>query len=199
VGWDGNVVRCTAVAGCQSIPQPTNVTLFGVLPTDLSLNGDIVVGTAETIVGRFDPNIPRAFRWMASDGMSFLNLTAGSSSSFAAAITPDGQFIVGGGDDGNGFNEPGSDAFIWDATSDQSRRISDVLTGLGVDLQGWRLTSAEAISDNGLFIAGTGIDPQGKAQAWIANLAPVPEASQWLLMLADLGIITGVSRNRKFR
>jgi len=49
--------------------------------------------------------------------------------------------------------------------------------GLAEELEGWRLTLATAISDDGNTIAGQGIDPEGNSAAWVVFLAvPEPEA-----------------------
>jgi hypothetical protein len=44
--------------------------------------------------------------------------------------------------------------------------------GLGEDLAGWRLTDAAGISDDGLTIAGNGVNPQGNDEGWVVKLAP---------------------------
>jgi hypothetical protein len=50
------------------------------------------------------------------------------------------------------------------------REIQDVLVNdLGLDLTGWTLTSAEAISANGRTVAGYGINPSGEREAWVAS------------------------------
>lgn len=43
--------------------------------------------------------------------------------------------------------------------------------GLSPALQGWTLTGASDISADGRTIVGTGINPQGQQQAWIADIA----------------------------
>ena len=50
------------------------------------------------------------------------------------------------------------------------RDLMDVLTGLGVNLNGWILTEARAISADGTTIVGTGTDPAGQTEAWIATI-----------------------------
>jgi hypothetical protein len=44
----------------------------------------------------------------------------------------------------------------------------------GINFAGWTLTTAYAVSQNGLTIAGEGINPQGNTQAWIAYLDKRP-------------------------
>ena len=49
----------------------------------------------------------------------------------------------------------------------------------GVDLTGWELQDARGISADGKVIVGTGINPAGFAEAWIAT---IPEPSTGLLL-----------------
>src|SRR5262249_20881001 len=84
------------------------------------------------------------------------------------SVSADGSVIVG-----TSSSSSGSQAFIWDE-ADGMRSLQTVLAsqGLGAALQGWTLTSAIAISSNGLTITGDGYDPQGHQAAWIATLTP---------------------------
>lgn len=154
----------------------------------VSSNADIIVGSSLDASRN-----STAFRWTTSEGAEALGSLAGETYSTAADVSADGRFVVGAGYDGT-FR-----ARIWDAKTGSARLVSDLLAEQGVDLGGWQLTTADQISDDGSFIAGGGIDPQGRRQAWIANLAPVPEASQWILMLAGLAVVVAVSRTRSPR
>ena len=44
----------------------------------------------------------------------------------------------------------------------------------GLDLTGWQLLNARCISADGLVIAGSGLNPRGQLEAWVANLRPCP-------------------------
>ena len=48
--------------------------------------------------------------------------------------------------------------------------IADLLTASGINLGGWTLTSARAVSADGLTIVGVGINPAGNEEVWIATL-----------------------------
>jgi hypothetical protein len=81
----------------------------------------------------------------------------------------DGAVIVG-----FGRSASGSEAFLWDATHGM-RSLRDVLVndlGLGATLTGWTLTSANDISADGQFIVGSGINPSGNLEAWLAHIEP---------------------------
>lgn len=74
-------------------------------------------------------------------------------------------------------------AFIWDAQHGM-RSLQDILSSLGLNLTGWHLSSAEAITPDGLTIVGYGYDAAGSAEAWIAR---VPEPAT--LGLLGLGVV----------
>ena len=60
------------------------------------------------------------------------------------------------------------------------RNLRDVLTGeYGLNLAGWQLTEAMGVSADGLTITGTGINPNGNTEAWIAH---VPEPATLMLL-----------------
>mgnify|MGYP001804846547 FL=1 len=98
--------------------------------------------------------------------------------SFAFYVSADGLTIVGESSSAND-----RDAFIWDSENGM-RALQEVLTDdYDLDLTGWSLSAANAISDDGLTIVGRGRNPQGNTEAWIAridaqpNREPVPEPS----------------------
>lgn len=58
--------------------------------------------------------------------------------------------------------------FIWDVERGM-RPLARVLAGdYGLDLEGWRLNQATAISDDGTTIVGVGVNPEGVQEAWRA-------------------------------
>jgi probable HAF family extracellular repeat protein/predicted outer membrane repeat protein len=119
-----------------------------------SADGSVVVGICAY------ESWNEAFRWTESGGM--LNLGGGS----AHDISADGSMIVGSSLLG---------AYIWDEQNGM-RSIKDILENdYGLNLNGWYLTVAMAISPDGSTIVGYGPNPQGYSEAWIAMLPkPVP-------------------------
>ncbi len=112
-----------------------------------SADGSVIVGW-----GHFGGHI-EAFRWTESEGM--VSLGVGN----ALAVSADGSVVVGSG------------AFIWDECHGR-RSIQDILENeFGLNLTGWTLTSAGGISADGLTIVGTGTNPIGQTEAWIASIA----------------------------
>ena len=64
-----------------------------------------------------------------------------------------------------------------------ARPISLVLAGAGVDLTGWTLDEVTAISDDGQTIVGSGTNPNGDTEAW---MAVIPEPSSGALLAFGL-------------
>jgi uncharacterized membrane protein len=175
-------------------------------PSAVSSDGSVVVG---------DWAGPRAFRWTESGGAMLLGSGA------ARDMTPDGRVVVGIDLQGgfrwmaeNGFERLG--AFKPVAISDDARvmvgfgpeiwientgaiDLQSFLTGLGLDLTGWTLTSVTAISGDGATIAGQGIPPDpSMSGAWIAV---IPEPSTWLLAVSALttAILSRLRRRLRLR
>ena len=64
-----------------------------------------------------------------------------------------------------------------------------VANGLAVELTGWTLSEARAISDDGFTIAGFGVNPDGKTEAWVATISAIPEPSTGLLLGLGLALL----------
>lgn len=77
-------------------------------------------------------------------------------------------------------------AFIWTEATGM-RPLRRVLIDLGVNMTGWQLTRAHAISADGRVIAGEGVNPQGVTEAWRAVVPNVPPPR--LPALAPSGIV----------
>jgi len=52
------------------------------------------------------------------------------------------------------------------------KSVQALLTAKGISTTGWTLTSAQGVSADGQVIAGSGVDPNGRTQGWIARLGP---------------------------
>lgn len=111
------------------------------------------------------------------------DLPGGLHQSGANDVSADGSVIVGASNSANG-----SEAFVWDATNGM-RSVSDVLTGLGVDLTGWTLRAAAAISADATTIVGYGSNPSGQGEAWLANISAVPEPTSFVPSLLGIFLV----------
>jgi probable HAF family extracellular repeat protein len=151
---------------------------FGVSP-----DGTIVVGIATTDAGS------EAFLWSAGNMISLGNLDEVSGFAVAYDLSANGAVVVGKSTDAAGVQ-----AVMW--LADHSIiRVQDYLVDVvGLDLTGWRLTEAHAISDDGHVLVGTGINPQGRTEAWIATL-PEPGV---MATIGTLVLLLGWRRNSRF-
>jgi uncharacterized membrane protein len=123
----------------------------------------------------------QAFRWTQETGM----VSLGSNSS-ASGVSADGSIIVG---------TSANQAFRWTQKTGIVS-LKETLIGEGLDVSGWTLSSANAISADGFTIVGNGINPSGQSEAWVANLEPVPEP---LTILGSMAAIAFAARfERKF-
>ncbi len=130
---------------------------------DVSADGSVIVGRSESASGN------EASRWTAGGGMVGLgDLAGGGFSSRAEAVSADGSVIVG-----SGLSASDREAAIWDATNGM-RELDQILIGLGLDLTGWTLEFATAISADARTVVGTGTNPSGNTEAWLARI-PLPD------------------------
>ena len=146
--------------------------------TEISANGNVVVGWVTSLSGHH-----QAARWTSAGGWSTLGSLFGPTFATSAnAASSDGSVIVGQTD-----GPAGSQAFIWDANYGM-RLLQGVLsTGLQVNLSTWTLTDAKGISADGLHVVGSGIDPAGNPEGFVAT---VPEpTSLGLLGFICFGIV----------
>jgi hypothetical protein len=118
---------------------------------------------------------PHGFReavlWRGGHTFGLGDLPGGAASSEAQAVSNNGSRIVGSSKAANGDT-----AFLWDRWHGM-RSLKEALAGdYGVDVEGWNLTWATGISDEGATIAGYGGNPAGINEGWIARLLAMPAA-----------------------
>lgn len=165
---DGEAFRWTEKTGMQGLgflPGGGNVSDARTLTQD----GNTIVGMSDTSLT--EP--AQAFLWTESGGMIPIG------SFIPTAISDDGKLIVG-----SDFSNIGS-AVIWDAFYG-IRSLKELLEiDFGLDLDGWELISANDISADGTVIVGSGINPLGRPEGWVAV---IPEPSS-LVLLTILSLI----------
>lgn len=192
-----NALRWTA-SGAVELTPPAGFDVS--IATALSHDGTVVVGSSDAIPS-FESNplgsrTRRATVWIDSEAIA-LETTSGNSS--ALDVSADGTSIVGTLDPTNpltdAFFRP--EAMLW--RSGRGYRIKDLLAdqyGLGSQLEGWRLSSATAISDDGQVIAGEGIAPDGQRAAWVAVLTVPEPSAAMLLVTCGAGLLVAMRRTR---
>src|SRR5262249_19849028 len=67
---------------------------------------------------------------------------------------------------GKATDSAGAVSFLWNRYHGMRSLPAILQTTFGIDLTGWSLYDARAISADGRVIVGTGIDPLGNTQAW---------------------------------
>lgn len=171
--------RWTQQAGMLSLgqlPGGTDSHAFAA-----SADGSVVVGNSSTGDGTSE-----AFRWTSGSGMVGLGNLPGGYASYAFAVSADGSVTVGTGRDAQNQDV----ALIWDPVNGL-RSLESVLAARGLDLTGWNLEDAVGISADGLTITGSGRNPDGQREAWVAFL---PEPSTALLVALGLAGTAAVRR-----
>jgi uncharacterized membrane protein len=218
----GRAFRWTAAEGMTPIPGPPGEFVISSRANDVSADGAVIVGSIETsiaqqqsfrwtvadgmvrlggsgganavspdgavIVGR---NNAQAFRWTLESGMVALgDFAGGAVSSSALDVSGDGAVIVGTGE-----SSRGTEAMFWTQSSGMVN-LREFLVSHGLDLAGWTLTSAEGISADGSTIVGTGQNPAGFQEAWVAT---IPEPSSMVLLSAAAGTMLFYLRRARRR
>jgi uncharacterized membrane protein len=194
----GNGYSWTAAAGLLELPNASGDNYSQA--SAVSRDGTTVVGTS--VLRRTHSTMGRAVRW-DNGNLTVLDSFTEHPWSSALDVSANGQVIVG-----RVFRDPTttpsstvdppiyevvnfinqgsastSRAVLWNAEGD----VFDLQTllatqfGLEAQLEGWTLTSAGHISDDGRVIAGTGIGPDGKGAIWVAVLA-IPEPGSLALI-----------------
>ena len=164
--------RWTPEAGMVTLNELPN-TLYS-KPEAVSDDGRVVVGSAS--IGSPQGS---AYRWSESGGMKLLRVAPGDAKEIARDVSGDGSIVVGNAEFG---------AFIWDPLHGM-RSLRDLLIseyGLGAELAGWSLGSADAISSDGRAIVGGGTNHAGQYEAFMVVL---PEPSAAVVLAACAAVL----------
>jgi uncharacterized membrane protein len=126
----------------------------------VSPDGSVIVGYSSSATFR------SPFRWVQGQGMQELGMPAGATDGRALALNPDGSVVAG-----FYWANNADHAFIWDQAHG-TRDLQLVLEqqGSSGELLQWSLQRATGVSADGRSIAGYGIDPQGRTQAFLARI-----------------------------
>lgn len=160
----GHGRRWDAATGTSELPRlQDSLTeyVFGISP-----NGATITGATEFAAGNnWKPS--HAVIW-TSDGIH--DITTGPFATepwytYAIAASDTGVVVGWSAQTATGYR-----AIIWTAEHGM-RNLQEVLeTDYGMDLRGWCLQQAWAISADGTVITGGGFDPNGEQQPWVVRL-----------------------------
>lgn len=182
--------RWTQAGGMQGLGNLPGGS-FSSIALSTSADGEVVVGSSVSFNGT------EAFRWTQAGGMQGLGALAGGGfNSQANSTSADGSVVVG-----RSTASGGGKAFLWDSINGM-RALDDVLQAdFGLDLTGWMLRDARGVSDDGLVVAGWGINPNGRQEAFIANMRQdvvVAVHEPGILVLFGLGLAgLGFARRKR--
>jgi uncharacterized membrane protein len=135
--------RWTASAGMQEFAGIAG-TARGISP-----NGQWIVGSDSASEG---------FRWSEATGVQHLGIPSGRTASPATDVSNDGTRVSGAG---SGAALLWQDGIGW-------RTVADVLADAGVSTTGWTLSVCYGLSDDGTVLTGSGTNPGGQSQGWVA-------------------------------
>jgi probable HAF family extracellular repeat protein len=152
---------------------------------DVSADGNVVVGFSGATYHLLEEGTNEAICWMPGGWFSLGQLHSGDSDNRATRVSPDGSVVLGWS--GNmGLYE----FFIYTP----SMGMQSFASLLGPVLPaGWTVTSASAVTVNDgiATLVGTGINPSGGTEAYIATLAVA-----WPVDLDSDGVPDGVDNCR---
>lgn len=171
----GDAYRWTAASGVVPLEPPDG---FGSVALAMSDDGSVIVGTSS-------PSLePSPFRWTAAIGMVDLGSLGDVGLAFGGAVSADGELAFGKSD---------SRAFVWSSSSGMQdlRQVLATEFGLADELAGWTLFDVSDVSPDGLAMVGTGRNPEGQLEGWVAV---VPEPSALALLVTGLGALIWTRR-----
>ncbi len=139
----------------------------------ISGNGEVIVGSSRSgpVVAGSSSGM-EAFRWTEETGMVGLGFLPGGAYSSASKVSRDGSVIVGAAQPGGPELGPGSFRVRAVRWTEQTglRLVSELLEESGVEIGDWVLLQARSVSGDGRVIAGSGVNPEGVQEAWVANI-----------------------------
>ncbi len=145
----------------------TGMTGLGFLPGRNASTATLISGDGTTVIGgSYTLGVPGGenFRWTQGAGMQPLGVLPGFTACDAYGVNRDGTVVVGL------CAGVTTQPFIWTASGGIRSLGTAVQSEFGVNLNGWQLTSAYAISPDGLAIVGTAVHPTGSSGVYLVTL-----------------------------
>lgn len=163
--------RWTSQTGMTALDDPYGNSPNYAVAYDASYDGSVIVGAAVPASN----DRQEAVIWTSAGSAETIgDLPGGGVNARALGVSGDGRYVVGTSETADGMR-----AFIWDRTNGM-RDLKLVLeTEFGLDLSGWILYSANAISSDASTIVGDG-RRGGSNEGWVArvhfNSPPIADA-----------------------
>lgn len=174
-------VRWTQATGTVSLGKLLATDVQSIA-TEVSADGSVIVGGSGSFTAR------GAFRWTEASGMVGLgDLPGGSVDSLAFDISADGSVIVGVSDSGI------PDSFVWTAASGMLNLRDVLAAGGATGFENWTSLQAYGISGDGSTVVGYGRNPNGRDEAFVANIQ-VPEPAAVSIAMFGVGAVAARRR-----
>jgi len=182
VSADGSIVVGVNEYEAFRWTQQTGMVSLGLGYLGLPSSANAVSADGSVIVGNHGGQV---FRWTQQTGRIGLGDVEHIGGGDAKGVSADGSILVGVGSDWEM-------AFRWTQKTGMVS-LKETLIGAGLDVSGWTLSSANAISADGFTIVGSGTNPSGQSEAWVANLSPepIPEPLTILGSIAAIAFAAG--------
>lgn len=185
--------RWTAAGGMQDLGLVAGGSFA--MAQYISGDGSVIIGTAH----RYQNEVSEAglFRWSESLGMEFLGSLglpfAERTEMRAAGVSASGEAVVGSALDAtSGPGGFGRFAAVYWTRATGLVDLNTYLPSLGLDLGGYSLSTADAISSDGSIIVGTGFAPDGSFATWMVSGVPAPGT----IVMLGVGALTASRRRR---
>ena len=137
--------------------------LIGDSSSDAFTKATALSADGQLIAGVLDATDSSIFRWSESTGLIDAGTLSGALNTGIVAVNETGDIMVGRAGTVNNWS-----AVIWDQTSGYQLLAEYAAQTLSLDLQGWQLTQANAVTR--YAIVGVGINPDGISKAWMILL-----------------------------
>jgi uncharacterized membrane protein len=162
-GFPSEAFRWTEGAGFQLLGNFPGGPFGGNGSGANALSGD---GTTVAGFGFVSASQYHALRWSSETGLQDLGTISPTDRSSAFGASADGSAIVGFSHSGTANSER---AFIWTPQAGM-QDIQALLVSRGVNMAGWRLRIAYAVSADGRTVVGNAFSPTSSTQAFVAYL-----------------------------
>ncbi len=181
ISGDGSVIAGSHNSGSQSRPflwteqdgvqpLPALQVSHDAWVRDLSADGRVAVGRSGS----------HAVMWVDGAVHELVGFAGNSGFQEAHGVSGNGSIIVG---ERLHPTLGGPEAWIWTEEIGILGLQDYLLMEHGLDLPGWRLSRAMAVSADGTTIVGIGVSPNGVGEAWAVTI-PAPGAASLMLATA---------------